>query len=209
MQKSIIFLLLLFLLPSGCAPQLNIKKVDPGKPLSLSENEAVVFGKVRFIEKGETNPWGVPVVLTLFHVESEKYNTYVLVEKDGSFFWIVPRGTYIISEIKGYEFTILPQIAFQAPLEADAYYLGTLIIDLETRKILAVRYIKKLNDIRVEDEFDKARDALMNRNPDFTGKVGKNQMIYDTSIPIDTSLYTQRKLLGILNAIGFGLLTIH
>jgi len=112
MQRKLIIILLIWILVlHGCAPSLSTKKVDPGKTVSLLENEEVVFGKIMFVEKGELNPWGVPVVPSLLHLESEKYSSNLLLENDGSFFWIVPRGTYIISGISGYKFTILPQIA--------------------------------------------------------------------------------------------------
>jgi len=199
----------LLVLP-GCA---TIRAVAPDKIVTLAENEAIVFGKVIFIENQVYNMFtrGKPR-MSFFRIESEKYIEWgfnPIYGKDGSFYWIMPRGTYIIPDIR-FGYVILPQVAFQVPSGADAFYLGTLKIDAETKQIIARHYIKKLNSITVVDEFDKANEAFISRNPDFKGRIKKNLMIHDPSIPIDRSLYTQQKFLTILNAIGLGLLmTTH
>lgn len=40
--------------------------------------------------------------------------------------------------------------------------------------MVAFRYAKKTNSITIEDEFEKARETFLKRNPDFTGKIEKN-----------------------------------
>lgn len=213
MQRIFIIpLLIWFLSLYGCA---TIRVADPGKTIALSENEAVIFGKIIFIENNEEKIpygfWGRKPLMRLFRIESEEFLRWGFepaYEKDGSFYWIVPRGTYVIPDIR-FGYVILPQIAFQVPLGADVFYLGTLKIDTETKQILGIHQVNKLNSITVTDEFDEAKKGFMTRNPDFKGKIEKSLMIHDSSIPIDISLYKQQKLLYILNAIGFGLLTIH
>jgi hypothetical protein len=209
-RKFIITLLIWILALSGCG---TIRVADPGE-IALSANEAVVFGKIIFIENNEIKIpyglWGRKPMIRFFRIESEEFLRWGFepaYEKDGSFYWIVPRGTYIVPDIK-FDYTILPQVAFQIPYGADAFYIGTLKIEVETKHIIFHYYPEKVN-IMLTDNFDKEKEILLKRNPDFTGKVEKALMIHDTSIPVDTSLYKQQKLLGILNAIGFGLLTIH
>ena len=213
-RKMIITLLIWILALSGCA---TIRSVGSGETVALAENEAIVFGKVIFIENNEEKiPYSgwerAKPRMSFFRIESEKYIEWgfnPIYGKDGSFYWIMPRGTYIIPDIR-FGYVILPQVAFQVPSGADAFYLGTLKIDAETKQIIARHYIKKLNSITVVDEFDKANEAFISRNPDFKGRIKKNLMIHDPSIPIDRSLYTQQKFLTILNAIGLGLLmTTH
>lgn len=213
-RKLIITLLIGIMVLSGCA---TIRAVGPGKKVALSENEAIVFGKVIFIENNKEkipySAWtrGKPQ-MSFFRIESNKYIDQgfdPIYEKDGSFYWIMPTGTYIIPDIQ-FDYIILPQVAFQVPSGGDAFYLGTLKIDAETKQIIARHYIKKLNSITVVDEFDKANEALISHSPDFKGTIRKNLMIHDPSIPIDRSIYTQRQFLTILNAIGFILLmTTH
>ncbi len=213
-RKWIITLLIGILALSGCA---TIRAVGPGKTVAFAENEAIVFGRVIFIENNQEkipySMWTRPKPrMSFFRIESEKYIDWgfdPIYEKDGSFYWIMPTGTYIIPDIR-FGYVILPQVAFQVPSGGDAFYLGTLKIDAETKQIIARHYIKKLNSITVVDEFAKANEAFISRSPDFKGTIKKNLMIHDPSIPIDRSLYTKRKFLNILNAIGLGLLmTAH
>lgn len=215
-RKLIIPLLICFLALPACAPRLSVKEVDPGRPVSLQANEALVFGKIIFIENGkEAVPYGCSraPITDIFHVESENKTrlwscelwwTHML-ERDGGFYWIIPRGTYIIPQIQ-FGYTISPQVAFQASFGADAYYLGTLRINVETKQIIAAHFVKKINSISVADEFESMKDNLLKRNPDFKGAIEKNLMIHDTSLPVDLSSYQQQKLLQILNSIGLGLL---
>jgi hypothetical protein len=197
--KSVILLALCFLALSACAPRFS--QVGPGKPIELSESEALVFGKIMFIENGEEKvpygAWTRKPFPTVFGVESEKYYVAPEVEKDGSFYWKVPRGTYIISKVE-YAYTVLPQVAFQAPPDAEAVYLGTLIIDVETKRIIAARHAEKINAISVVNEFDKAREALLSRNPGFPGRMEERLMVHDKSIPIDEGLLTRDLLRDII-----------
>lgn len=202
MQRKFIVTLLIWILAlSGCA---TIRVADPEKTVALSENEAVVFGKIIFIENNEEKIpygfWGRKPWMRFFRIESEEFLRWGFepaYEKDGSFYWIVPRGTYVIPDIR-FGYVILPQIAFQVPLGADAFYLGTLKIDVETKQIIAAHFVKKINSITISDEFDKAKETFMGRNPDFSGKIEKSLLIHDKSIPVDKSLLTKRLLLDTL-----------
>lgn len=198
-RKFIIILLLCFLALSGCASRLS--QVGPGKTITLSESEALIFGKIKFIENNEEkipySAWTSKPFPTIFQIESEKYFVGPAVERDGSFYWIVPKGTYIISKIE-YAYSVLPKVAFQVSYKVDAVYLGTLIIDVETKQIIAARHVKKINNITIVNEFDKAKKTLLIRNPDFSGRIEKNLMVHDKSIPIDEKLLTKEFLREIL-----------
>ncbi len=203
MKTKLSILLLIGLLGLGCCAA-RFTEVLPGKAVALSEGEALVFGKIIFTENNEEKvPYGLysqrpfPVA---FQVESGKNFVAPEVEKDGSFYWIVPRGTYVLSSIK-YNFSIPPQVAFQVPTEGGAIYLGTLMIDVEVKNLIAFRSLKKLNNITVMDEFEKAKETLAKRNPDFKIKVEKNLMIHDERIPVERSLYTQKSLSNILSGV--------
>ncbi len=204
MKTKLSIILLVWLLPlSGCTTRLT--EVLPGKAVALSESEAFTFGKIIFIENNEEKVpyslWGRRPFPVVFEAKSERYFVGPEVEKDGSFYWMVPRGTYILSSIK-YHYSVPPQVAFQVPFEASAIYLGTLVIDVEIKKLIAFSSAKKIKKITIIDEFEKAKETLRNRNPDFMTKIGKNLMIHDERIPIERSSYTQKSLSDILNAIG-------
>ena len=93
--KWIITLLIGVLLLSGCG---TIKSVSPGTTVALTEKEAIVFGKVIFIENNQEkipySAWttGKPR-MSFLHIESGKYIDWgfdPIYEKDGSFYWIMP-----------------------------------------------------------------------------------------------------------------------
>ena len=210
-RKLTIIFLLTFLAFCGCAPSLSIKEIRPGKEIYLSESEPLVFGKIAFIENGEEKVpysfswWRQKPIPSIFHIESEKQTRCWSLEENGNFYWVVPTGTYIIPNIE-FGYIILPQVAFQVPLGADAFYLGTLRIDVEIKRVIGAYSLEKKNSITIIDEFDREKGLFIERNPYFAGKIERNLMIHDSSIPIDTRPITKRAILEILNAVGFGLL---
>ena len=208
-RKLTILFFLAFLVFSGCAPRLSIKEIKPGKTITLSEGEAFVFGKVVFIENGEEKApyswWRQKPIPSIFHIESEKQTRWWSLEENGNFYWVVPRGTYIIPDIQ-FGYIILPQVAFQVPPGGDAFYLGTLKIDVEIKRVIGIQSLEKINSITIIDEFDREKELFIERSPYFSRKIARNLMIRDKSIPIDTRLRTKRAMLEILNTIGLGLL---
>jgi hypothetical protein len=218
MRKKIIIVLLLYLISlSGCATA--VKSIGHGEKIALSENEAFVFGKIVFVENGtETLPYSSRrnPFLSIFQVESEKRVRSLFPEKDGAFYWIVPRGTYLVNTITYRDawfgtqgsYILQPQVVFQTPSGADAFYMGTLIIDAEVGKhLLGEVYLKKVNSIRVVDEFDKAKEAVISANPELAKRMVKNLMIHDRSLPVDPQLQNKKDLIDILGIIGLHLLT--
>ncbi len=203
MKIKLSILLLIGLLGLGsCAARFT--EVLPGTAVALSKGEALVFGKIIFTENNEEKvPYGLytqspfPVA---FQIESGKNFVGPEVERNGSFYWIVPRGTYVVSSIK-YNFSLPPQVAFQVPSEGGAIYLGTLMIDVEVRNLIVSHSVKKLNSITVMDEFEKAKETLKKRNPGFKNKIEKNLMVHDERIPMDRNLYTQNLISNILSPV--------
>jgi len=187
--KFLVILLVCFFALPGCAAW--VRQVHPGKTIILSKNEALIFGKIIFIENNVVKTpysfWTRKPSPTIFRLESKQYLRGREVEKDGSFYWIVPKGTYIISEVQ-YAYPVLTQVAFQVPDSSDAVYLGTLTLDVETGNMLLFRYVKKVKSTTVVDDFDNAKKTLLIRNQDITGSIEKNLMVHDESIPLDWRL---------------------
>lgn len=130
MRRVLLLSVCLFIL-SGCA-FFNIRRA--GEDTRLSENEAVIFGRIIVSEDGRTLvPYGFfrRPSPTVFHAESGKYS-WTTTGKDGSFSWVVPAGSYIVPEVQfGGEF-IRPKMAFLAPEPGGVYYLGTIRIDMKS-----------------------------------------------------------------------------
>jgi hypothetical protein len=159
---------------------MDIKTVNPDDPNALKSDEKVVFGQMIFIlhsqDGGEIN--FPPMLPGLVQVETGKRASEVLmykkrierlpplmretttydvslrpwfVDKDGTFFWILPVGTYKIDALSWFAMTVpmgdqklyaepkhppecgflvCPNVTFSLSGEQVALYLGTLIIDM-------------------------------------------------------------------------------
>ncbi len=65
---------------------------------------------------------------------------------------------------------IYPALYFDAPEPKNIYYLGVLIIDIDTTKMLGGlwgNYINSLNYVEVKDDFFTARQMLLEKFPEF------------------------------------------
>jgi hypothetical protein len=215
MSKQLLIAFLAVLITvSGCATGAQKK---PPKPLTLPEDVAVVFGKVVIIENGESkvpySAWSGAPVPFFYRVESEKAvrpkwkGWGGIVKKDGSFYIRIPRGTYVIYRLE-HRYVVIPRVAFQAPYGADAYYVGTLLIDLDIKKGFWGPRVKKINGIEVLDEFEAARDGLLVEYPGLQGEIKKSLMAYDSSMPALAGLQDRHALMGVLNSLGMGLLIL-
>ena len=76
--------------------------------------------------------------IMLIRIEDEQALAVKRVRPDGTFQWKVPRGTYLLTRLRWCEFRgwfpMQPQIAFQVGTDAEAYYLGTLLIDADIER---------------------------------------------------------------------------
>lgn len=191
-RKSMVSLFLVFLMLTSCAPILDVKEVRQDKPITLSGNEVPVFGKVIFIENGKArifyNPCRMPTI-TILQKDSGWKREYIELEEDGSFYLILPRGTYIISDIchGEYDYCVEPHLMFQI-FEYNAFYLGTVKVDVEVRDRWVFGFwIEAINDIEVSDEFDISKETFTNRYPDFKGETVRSLLQSDGAPPTMTS----------------------
>jgi hypothetical protein len=164
---------------NGCAtaPKMyEAKPIDETERLVLGEDEVLITGKIIFIENGKSKvPYslGRPVwVLDGRETLSYLYIPLLSTEKDGSFYYIVPAGKYSMRSVVPFYYVpdIYPAVSFNAPQPENIYYLGELIIDIDTTKMLGGlwgNYINSLNFVEVKDEFYTARQILLEKFAEF------------------------------------------
>lgn len=193
-------MILVLLVPLiGCIP-LDVKKVKPHTALiSPEKDEAFIFGRFILIDNGKQKEryrsFTDNLNLMLVHLGNPERVTVESVNEDGSFMWIVPRGYYLITrmrwcEFKGY-FPFYPQLAFHIDQESKAYYLGTIRIDLSTkRSALSV----KLNEFHVSVLDDYANDIQILREnlPEFSDMIKINLIVHDPRLPVTTKATRKR-----------------
>ena len=209
--------LLLVLLSHGCYRSVSVKEVTPESIESLAPGEALIFGRMRMIDNGKEKESYISTTeqldIMLIRIEDEQALAVRRVKPDGTFLWKVPRGTYLLTRLRWWEFRgwfpMHPQIAFQVGPDAEAYYLGTLRIDAEIeRSALSVK-IKRFT-IAVADEYGQDVQLLTRQLPSFQGRVEKALMVHDARIPVVTeSEVKQSTFIGILRSLGFGLMTVY
>ncbi len=151
--------------------------------------------------------------MMLIRIEDEQALAVRRVRPDGTFLWKVPRGTYLLTRLRWWEFRgwfpMRPQIALQVGPDAQAYYLGTLRIDADIeRSALSVK-LKKFNVV-VIDEYEQDAQLLTKQIPGFPGRIEKALMVHDASIPAVTESEVRRSaFVDILRSLGFGLMTVQ
>ncbi|MEE9614528.1 MAG: hypothetical protein V3W31_06180 [Thermodesulfobacteriota bacterium] len=211
MQRKFIITLLIFLFAlSGCAPSL-IKKAPPDTNIaSLGEN-VLVFGRIRWFDNEKEKER--VTALQALRIEDMKKGT-IKVERvgyDGRFFAVLPRGTYIVHQLDWFDIWdgphwLVPKVAFQVADDQQAYYLGTLVINIRTKRNIIGGLRVKGWEINIEDEGNEMMEVFRKRYPDHEIKVAKALMVHDPSIPRIEELENKRVLLDVLRALSFGVM---
>jgi hypothetical protein len=124
-----IFLSFLFLLlSSGCYKTVSVKEVTPESMDSLAPGEALIFGRMRMIDNGKEKEKYLSATdqldMMLVRIEDEQALAVRRIRPDGTFLWKVPRGTYLLTRLRWWEFRgwfpMRPRIAFQVGANAGA-----------------------------------------------------------------------------------------
>jgi hypothetical protein len=220
-----LLIILLPILIPACGT-MDIKAVNPEDPNALESNETMVFGRIIFTahskDGGEVS--FPPMFPGLVQVETGKRASAAMLckkrielqpplmretttydvsqkpwfaDKNGTFFWILPAGTYKIdalswlsmiaplSDIKFYAepkkppecgFVVRPDVTFSVSGEKGALYLGTLIVDMDVDVTKRVIVVKNVNRIEIRDDYDETCTLLKDRFPSFTRASEKNLM---------------------------------
>jgi len=203
----------------GCGG-MQVKHMNPSEPNALVSDERVVFGRVIFVthseEMGEVS--FPPCGLGLVHAETESrarssatiYSRRPWFENDGTFFWILPTGSYHIDALAwGFKReTLHPDPDPRKPEERQVISVkpnkppecgfvvsphmvfnvsgesGALYIGSLVIDIDIKKEdgieVKNINSIAVRDEYDEALELMKSRYPSSTLTVEKRLM---TSIP--------------------------
>jgi len=178
-SKSVVILMFAFLVILGCATPSSV--IDLYKTRSAPENEVIIFGRVKVIDKGKI------ANLSSFSGELMKESTFNIVvlpdgsskaiyhplRGDGYFYLHLPQGGYSIAGFEWWHegFVKGPIFAhFNAPKDKTITYIGTLGINFA-----GDRYTKF-----VEDEYELAMTKFKSEFPEIEGEFTKNLMQMET-----------------------------
>jgi len=209
------------MLAIASAACLTMKYPEPGQPVRTSEGEALAFGRIMVIDRDhEIEPWNSAlrdalfagekpeIRLSLFLIESNRRAIYVRIEPDGSFFWILPRGTYLLYHSRiDQQPPNEPLAAFQVPPEAHAVYLGTMTMHIESNENGTTgKQDYEVANTQITDELERAQQGLVGRFPDPIGSTARKLMIDDPSLRNLFQDYSKRECEKKLNQHGIYLL---
>lgn len=174
-----ILLVLVTALLNGCGTMPTnyyAKSIEESQQLVFGEDEVLITGKIIFIENGKSKaPYslGKPTwMLVGREISNDLQIPFLSTEKDGSFYYIVPAGQYLMKSVAPFYYTpfIYPALYFDASEAKKIYYLGELIIDIDTTVMLGGlwgNYINTLNFVEVKDDFSTAQQILLEKFPEF------------------------------------------
>jgi len=196
-----------------------VASLDPGENLGPSEDRAVVIGRIAQVEDGKEQnmrpPWyerGLPGI-ALYRVETGQwFGGATVADKDGNFYWLLPRGTYLMVQYRYRVLPMEPRTAFQVPPGLGAVYVGTLRIEIDTVHgfLFLGRAQKGPERIAVLDEFERARTVLETPNPQVAQQVTKHLMVHSLLLPPAAPIFGSLQwhtLVGVLNELGLPILT--
>jgi len=169
----------LLLALAGCA-------AAPEPPLPAARapeaGEAIVFGKIVLLEAGSPLPYDPKAALypefTVIRIADDRAFTVALAA-DGAFFAVLPKGAYVVDAVaRRYRVPM----AFVAPPDADAAYVGRLELDLVRERGLFGSWLRP-DHMDVKDEGDTAEHALAARVPGFDGSLSRALMVGASQVP--------------------------
>lgn len=220
MRKTwVVLLILAIFVLAACV---LLRYPEPGEPLGKLGDRALVFGKIKVRERGkEFKPWssnlldvlatfGKPNIdLSIFWVEAGARGFSVTIEGDGHFYWIIPRGTYLMYH------TYLDPLpnneafaAFQVPPRGDAVYVGTLVMHIETDYESSGQEIGfRVLEVEIVDAFAEELYVFRKRHPGYSVEVTDLPARYDPLLLNVFKDYDRFECEKILKRNGLSLLT--
>ena len=207
------YLLYIFLLLSGCASTMD--GTNPSEQFTVESlgGKTLVYGHIRMLENGEERYKDSPstyesISPRYLRLEDMEQGT-LTVTSDGSFFWVLPTGTYMLHQIHWFDnwdgpHRIDPSLAFYVPPGTNALCAGSLTIDIMGKRDFIGGLWIKGRTIKVEDHCDMLYDKKINASLD----KNKLLMVYNKGLPArPESLENRDKLIDFIRAIIPGLMT--
>jgi len=175
---------------------IDIRYPTSGKPVVPNDDKSLVFGRIQVIEDDTdvTREFCDPfdyfsstnklISFTLLNLESRQVVLHVVVEHDGSFYWILPAGYYRITNI-AYRTDIDPYLAFKIESENKYIYIGNIVLESESTLLPQISLHKRKASIQTEyniinidikDDFGYEANVLRDRFPGRTYDMEKRLM---------------------------------
>ena len=204
-KRGVIQLLLISLsatILAGCqstsiAPQ-NITEAELDK-------EVLFFGRIRWIENGVErtdykSTFGWNISAQYYRIDDEE-NGSIGVDENGYFTWRLPKGTYLAYQLRWFDswdgLHRLPlRLAFQAPQIQKAYCVGTLIVNIQTKRDLIGGLWIKHWELDINDSCDQDLKWFQSHYVNLKIPIEKSLLVYNPGIPDNIQDLEQKERLG-------------
>ena len=187
------------------APMFMLETVPQNIQALTLGGSKIAFGSVRWVENGKVRTrYASSLGWTIFpkFLQIENNDTgYLEVEEDGRFAWKLPQATYLINQLRWYDswdglHHIQPRIAFHLPENANAYCLGTLVVDIATKRDFIGLLLIKGFKITIEDSCEEEEQFFRSHYSDPEITTSKAVMIHS---PFSSKPENPDKLLKFLH----------
>lgn len=189
----------------------RIDKAPENTLAQALDTDVLVFGRLRWIDNGEErhdyrSGWGWNVWLRYFRDDGSNTGLFV-VEKDGQFTWRIPKGSYTYYQVgwrepvNGLQY-LAPKVRFEARKDFHALCLGTLLVEITTKRDLVGSHWLRSAQIQVDDDCDRLTDRFRSLYKDKDIVVGKSLMQFDEKLRLPKSFETRNSLTGVLRVLN-------
>ena len=165
-------------------------------PQSITETElnkeVLFFGRIRWIQDGVErtdykNTYGWNISPRYYRIDDEESGS-LGVDENGYFTWRFPKGTYLAYQLTWFDswdgsHRIPLRLAFQALQEQKAYCVGTLIVDIQTKRDLIGGLWIKHRELELNDSCDQDLKWFQAHYVNLKIPVEKSLLIYNPNIP--------------------------
>lgn len=197
----------LLVLLGGCGFNI-IRKADPAAVDTMSAATALVYGRINYVVDGDMKTpygafrpkWQAPVASVIQLESGDVFHSPAVNDEDGSFFWALPPGSYVITrigvgQIQDDTFVSWPRVAFRVPRGGRAVYIGHLRLEGTSYTERFTRSNGKPGEysgvryrFAVEDELDRMLAAGFTGSAGLAGKTTKSLMLHQENMPIGDRL---------------------
>jgi hypothetical protein len=182
----------------------RVDKAPENTTAASLESDVLAFGRIRWFDNGDERTeyrsgWGWNVWFPFYRIQDDGVGRFV-VEKDGSFTWRIPRGSYILNRIgwrdawDGLHAIYDPRVAFEATDTSKAICLGTLVVNLKSKRDIIGKLLVKNVQLRVDDDCSSLALQFHAKYADPDLVEAKSLMRFDPDMRIPEKLQERNKM---------------
>lgn len=218
MPKLLLTISILFMsLFTGCTSMPGTDEKAGHETLNLESlnGNALLYGRILWLENGEErykdNGSAYSSISPRYlRIEDMKQGS-LNIEPDGRFFWLLPKGTYLLHQIHWFDpwdgpHRVDPRVAFFVPAGDTALCIGTLTVDIKGKRDIIGGLWMKGRIVEIQDECSDMDSGIIDSSVEKQILL----MVHNEGLPDRPEKLEDRdQLMDFIRAIIPGLMTIY